>query len=149
VISPPPVVAQCAPGTTGQVGTFFSSQVQASGGTKPYTFSLNSGSLPDGLSLSSSGLISGTPTTAGTFNFTVLVTDSTGGTALTGVTPGCAITIAPAPLSANCAPATTGQVGVAYSSQVQVTGGTAPYTYALNSGALPAGLTLNANSGVI
>jgi hypothetical protein len=149
VISPPPVVAQCAPGTTGQVGVPFSSQVQASGGTPPYTFTLNSGALPDGLILTSSGLITGTPTTPGPFSFTVKVTDSTGGTALTAITPSCGITISPAPLVANCAAATTGQVGVAYSSQVQVSGGTAPYTFAVASGSLPPGLTLNASTGVI
>ena len=73
----------------------YSSAITASGGTAPYTFALNSGSLPGGLSLNpTTGAITGTPTTAGAFTFTVKVTDSTGGTALTYITPSCSITIA-------------------------------------------------------
>jgi uncharacterized repeat protein (TIGR01451 family) len=89
----------CAQTTVGQVGTAFSSALQASGGTAPYAFSITSGSLPAGLNLNpASGLISGVPTTAGTFNFTAKVVDSTGGTALS-VTKTCAILINPAPCS--------------------------------------------------
>jgi hypothetical protein len=71
----------------GTVGTAYSQSLQASGGTGPYTWSLAPGStpLPNGLSLSSAGTISGTPTTANTFNFTVRVTDSTSATADRGL----------------------------------------------------------------
>jgi hypothetical protein len=54
----------------------YSATLAATGGTQPYTWTILSGSLPPGLSLSSAGVISGTPTAAGTFNFTVQVTDS-------------------------------------------------------------------------
>jgi hypothetical protein len=54
----------------------YSQSLSAAGGTTPYTWSLFSGSLPPGLGLSAAGLISGTPTAAGPFNFTVQVTDS-------------------------------------------------------------------------
>lgn len=50
--------------------------LQASGGVPPFTWTTTSGNLPAGLSLASTGVISGTPTTIGTFNFTVQVTDS-------------------------------------------------------------------------
>ena len=69
---------------SGTVGVIYSATLTASGGTSPYTFwSIVSGSLPGGLTLNtSSGAISGTPNTpTGTFNFTVQVTDSSGGTA--------------------------------------------------------------------
>ncbi len=56
--------------------TPYSASLQASDGLPPYTWSLTAGSLPPGLSVSSNGVISGTPTTAGTSNFTVQVRDS-------------------------------------------------------------------------
>jgi len=49
-----------------------------SGGTSPYTYEVSDGNLPDGLTLSTGGVLSGTPTTVGTFNFTITATDSCG-----------------------------------------------------------------------
>ena len=61
----------------GTLNVSYSATLAASGGTSPYTWSIASGSLPTGLSLAGgTGVISGTPTAAGTFNFTVRVTDS-------------------------------------------------------------------------
>jgi len=59
----------------------YNGTLTATGGTTPYSWSLGSGSLPNGLALSSSGSISGTPTSAGSFPFTVQVTDATAHTA--------------------------------------------------------------------
>ncbi len=61
----------------GTVGTSYSANLSASGGTPPYSWVVTSGSLPAGLTLSAGGAITGTPTTQGTENFTVQVTDST------------------------------------------------------------------------
>ncbi len=60
----------------------YSAALAASGGTPPYTWSLSSGTLPTGLSLSEQGVISGTPTATGTYSFTAMVTDSAAATAL-------------------------------------------------------------------
>lgn len=60
---------------TAQVGQPFSGVIKASGGTAPYTFTLNS-PLPDGLTLNADGTITGTPTKADTFNVSGTVTDS-------------------------------------------------------------------------
>ncbi len=61
----------------GTVGTAYSATLAASGGTSPYTWAITSGSLPAGVALTaSSGALSGTPTTAGTFSFTAQATDS-------------------------------------------------------------------------
>ena len=62
--------------TSGQVGVPFSGAIKVSGGTAPYTFSLNSGALPDGVSLMSDGSFSGTPTKDGDFSFEIGVSDS-------------------------------------------------------------------------
>lgn len=56
----------------------YTGTVQAVGGAPPYTWSVSSGSLPDGLTMSASGVISVTPTAKGDFTFTVKVTDSAG-----------------------------------------------------------------------
>jgi hypothetical protein len=78
----------------GTVGTAYSAILAATGGVPPYSFALALGALPAGLNLSAGGLISGTPTVAGTFSFSVTVTDSatpTHGTATAAVS----ITITP------------------------------------------------------
>lgn len=61
-----------------QVGVPYSQHLAATGGTAPYTWSITAGSLPPGLSMDSTGLISGTPTTptAAPATFTASVTDS-------------------------------------------------------------------------
>ena len=59
----------------------YSTTLAAVGGTAPYTWSLASGSLPPGLAISSTGTISGTPTSPGTFSFTIEATDAVSGTA--------------------------------------------------------------------
>lgn len=62
--------------SSGKVNQYYNANLQASGGISPYNFYLTSGSLPQGLSLSTNGQISGTPQAAGNFNFTVQVRDN-------------------------------------------------------------------------
>src|SRR5579871_1588901 len=89
----PPVKVVC-PASSGVVGVPYSSSVSASGGTSPYTDTITSGALPTGLLFNTPtvGAITGTPTAAGAFNFTVNVTDSTPGAPLTA-TASCTINI--------------------------------------------------------
>ena len=70
----------------GANGVAYSRTLTASGGQTPYSWSLVTGGLPSGLTLATNGLISGTPTTTGTFNFTVKVTDATNSTAMQPLT---------------------------------------------------------------
>jgi len=70
----------------GQVGTAYSNQLTVTGGTSPFTWSVSAGALPAGLTLSSSGLLSGTPTTVGSSTFTVQVVDGSGQSATESVT---------------------------------------------------------------
>ncbi len=80
----PTPLAAVPPGTlpAGSVGTYYSQSIYASGGTPPYTWTILSGSLPAGLSLSSTGVIRGTPTATGTNGFTANVMDAAGGSAI-------------------------------------------------------------------
>jgi large repetitive protein len=64
----------------GDVGTPYAAQLQATGGTGAYTWSVTQGALPDGLSLSPAGAITGTPTAVGSSSFTVQVTDEAAAT---------------------------------------------------------------------
>ncbi len=73
--TPLSVTTTTLPGAT--VGTSYSAELSATGGTPPYSWVVTSGSLPAGLTLSGSGTITGTPTTQGTANLSVQVTDST------------------------------------------------------------------------
>ena len=129
----------------GQVGVGYSDQLSVSGGTAPYTWSVSAGSLPPGLSLgSTSGLISGTPTTTGNYAFTVRIVDADGQSDTRPAT----ITIVGSPVL-DFPPPPGGQVGVGYSDQLTVSGGTAPYTWSVSAGSLPPGLSLGSTSGLI
>jgi len=95
--------------------------------------------------MSSTGLLAGTPTTAGNYPFTVKVTDATAATAqasLTLVVNAPALTIVTTSIAG-------GAVGTAYSQTVQSSGGTGAITWTVSAGALPGGLTLNGTTGAI
>jgi hypothetical protein len=135
----------------GTVGKSYLTALHASSGTKPYSWKLSGGTLPAGLSLvASTGVISGKPTTTGIYNFTANVTDTTSSRPQTA-TKSLSITIAAVvtPLHFSTSSLSAGQVGVAYSTMIQATGGTTPYHWSIDSGALPAGLTLSAATGMI
>ncbi len=66
----------------GAIGVTYSQTFTATGGTPPYTWSVPSGALPPGLTLSSSGAITGTPEAAGTYQFSIMVMDSASATSV-------------------------------------------------------------------
>ena len=127
-----------------------SSFLTGSGGTAPYTFTITSG-LPAGVTVNASGQVSGvTCGSNGNFGLTGTVKDSTNATA--AITPTLIVNAAPAggcSLTFGTAPTSTATVGQAYSSSVAASGGSSGYTYSINSGSLPTGLSLNSSSGVI
>ncbi|MBZ5642949.1 MAG: putative Ig domain-containing protein [Acidobacteriia bacterium] len=136
-------------GSVSAGGAYPSTALSASGGTAPYTWAVTSGNLPAGLNLSGSGTILGTPTTAGTFPFTVTVTDSATPTPHTS-TSSLSITInAVLAVTTSGTLPTTGETGQTYSATMVQTGGVGPFTWSLPSGStLPAGLNLSA-AGVV
>ncbi len=133
-----------SPLPSGIVGQPYSVVLQAAGGTLPYKWSIAAGSLPPGLSLNEdSGEISGTPTAAGTYGFTVQVTDNSMGVATKpfGLAP----------------PPPSGAAGSQYEVPVTIdpapgSGGTDPgvcTNYSVTSGMLPSGLVLDPNTGLV
>ena len=127
------------------VNSAYSASVTASGGTLPYTWSA-SGTLPAGLSLSSAGVISGTPTAVGPSTFTVKVTDSEPTPA--SATANLTLTINPQKLAVTTTSLPAGQVGVAYTApQLAATGGVTPYTWSIDPSGppLPTGISLGAD----
>jgi hypothetical protein len=142
IITPLSITTNSLPSWT--VSVAYSQTLAVTGGTAPYTWTITSGTLPSGLSLSSSGVISGTPTTAGDpTSVTFQVTDSVSKT----VTKSMSITINASP-SIGTVSLPNGTVGVSYSQTLSVTGGTSPYTWSIATGSLPSGLSLS-SSGVV
>ena len=137
------VVPTTLPG--GTVGTPYTPvRLTVSGGSGRGTWSATG--LPPGLNLSTAGQLSGTPTTAGSFSVSVRYEDSTTGcvgTATYTVTVCNTLVVGPPSLAAATATLAYGPV------PFTVTGATGATTWAVTSGALPAGLTLDASSGAL
>ncbi len=79
-VAPPPCALQRMALPSGMLGTPYGAQTFAVGAFQPFTYKVVSGSLPPGLSFSANGVLSGTPSTFGSYGFTVLVTDANGTT---------------------------------------------------------------------
>jgi hypothetical protein len=153
------------------LGIFYSFQLQVSGGFQPFQWTLVSGQLPPGLTLTSTGFISGTPTQAGTFTFSLRVKDSCGekvqklsrktqiNSSLPSYISGVqmaeqtfTITVKKPP----CEPLSiisnttlpSGTVGVPYNYRLLVQGGELPYTWRLISGSLPPGVTFSSTGQI-
>ena len=133
-----------SPLPSGTLGVPYSTLLAAAGGTPPYTWSIAEGTLPTGLQLNqTTGEISGTPTTAGTFGFTIQVADSAANTATK-------------PFAVD-GPPPSGTAGSGYTVPVNIdpdagSGGSEPSTcanYIVVAGELPAGLNLDAATGIV
>ncbi|HXA19198.1 MAG TPA: IPTL-CTERM sorting domain-containing protein [Thermoanaerobaculia bacterium] len=115
---------------------FYTQTLTRSCGTGPFVYSVTKGALPNGLSLSSGGVLSGTAMTIGDYSFTVTATDPVSGcpasTDYAFVVAG-GVTLTPGTLPG-------GWPGVPYSEVITASGGTAPYTFVV-AGTLPPGLT--------
>jgi len=130
---------------TGEAGVTYDASPSTSGGSGPTTWAVVDGSLPDGLTLDpATGAITGTPTAAGTFTFTLQVTDGPGATAT--VTETIVVAAAPTMLGSRTI---DGNVGVAMTAQLTMDGGTGPFSWTVSSGSLPPGLSIDAATGRI
>ncbi len=127
---------------SGQVGVAYSFTFEADGGSAPHTFAVHSGAFPPGLSLSSEGAVSGTPTAAGTYSFYIQASDSTWLKSERKFT----IDISPKlTITNNSLPSAT--TGVPYSVKLSTSGGSAS-SWKLSAGSLPSGMTLTSNGTI-
>jgi len=121
----------------GMEKTAYNATIAAIGGTTPYTFSATG--LPTGLTISSGGIISGTPEVSGTFNVNVTVKDSGSRTATKGFT--LIIDPPPAPPVITTVTLSSGKVGEMYNGRVEAAQGRAPYIFSATG--LPRGLAMS------
>jgi hypothetical protein len=131
-ITPPPLTILTTTLPNGQVGVFYSVQFFGTNGQPPYTWAASGG--PAGVTMSATGLLSGTPTAAGPFTVAVTVTDAAKNTASQTYT----ITIAAAPLLVSTTSLPGDVAGTAYNATLAATGGVSPYTWTVQG--LPAGI---------
>lgn len=129
----------------GYLTTPYNLMLAATGGKEPYAWSMTSGTLPTGLTLSANtGVISGTPTATGTMTITFQVIDANNITTIKSLT----ITVYALP-SISTDSLSTGTVGSAYNSILAATGGKYAYSWNITNGTLPTGLALNTSTGTI
>jgi large repetitive protein len=133
---------------SGTVGVNYSRAYTATGGagTSSYTWSVIGGTPPPGLTLSAAGVLSGIPTTAGTFTFSVQVSSQISALLAVTASQGFSVVIAAPPPLTITGSLSVGIAGVPYSSTLGAAGGygTGAYTFSPASGTPPAGLTLSA-----
>jgi hypothetical protein len=133
---------------TGRATLTYSEALRASGGTGAYVWGVTSGALPSGLVLdSATGAIAGTPAIAGTSAFTVMARDALDpwNSASAQVT----ISITNRPVAVTVPPSVPARLTVPYGAALVATGGSGLFGWTIASGALPAGLSLDAATGAI
>jgi hypothetical protein len=150
VIDPQVEILADSPLPDGMVGSYYSSVLWADGGTKPYSWTISAGALPGGLNLNGvNGEIYGTPTTAGNFDFTAMVTDSSAGPGTDTKDFNVTIRAAGGTIEITTTSLPDGTIMDDYIAGLAATGGTPPYTWSIISGALPHGLVMDSTLGTI
>ncbi|MEA1926749.1 MAG: putative Ig domain-containing protein [Candidatus Auribacterota bacterium] len=127
-------------------GELYNADLTAADGALPYTWTISQGELPPSLTLDSdTGIIAGIPEQAGKAVFHILVSDKTGNTA----TRELELTVDYQLVYITTGTLSIAVVGNNYQQEISATGGTPPYTFTLESGEMPANLTLDSASGQI
>lgn len=155
VVNPAPALSVATSALSGAaLGSTYNFGLAALGGVPPLTWAVTSGTLPPGLSLAGmTGQISGTPTTEGTFPFTVQVTDSSllpPNQHPQTATQALSLTVGPPkPLSIVTSSLPQADTASLYSQTIITAGGVGPFSWSITSGILPSGISLNPSTGTI
>ena len=144
-------VGAVAVGTTlpqATVGQPYNHILSAAGGSSPYNHIVSSGILPGGISLSASGVLSGTPQNVGLFNFAVQSTDALH---VTGVTNSSLRVAGSSGLEITNVTLPAGRLGTMYDVALAAQGGASPYAWdlILNGGSIPPGLTFSSSVRIL
>ncbi len=147
VMPPPTILINTLP--NGEPNYVYSATLGATGGVLPLKWSVASGTLPPGISLNTAGAFFGTPTSGGTFNFTIEVTDSSGAAAGGGTAKQAFTIIVASLLTIPAFTFPNAVVDAPYSATLVANGGLPPLSWKLYLGSLPPGLVLQGNTGVL
>jgi Putative Ig domain/Calx-beta domain len=141
-----PTFTASTPPLTGTTGLAYAGYTFKGVGTPDPTFAVSSGSLPPGLSLTAAGLLSGVPTTAGSYTFEVQASNGAAPSPSVSVTIVIAGSVAPGFTAST--PPSNAQAGIAYPGYTFAATGTPTPTFAIATGGIPVGMTLS-SSGVL
>jgi len=139
--APPPLAVSTSSLASATAHAPYSAELVANGGTAPYSWSLKAGALPSGISLSPDGVISGNPFAGGTANFTVLVSDSGSPAQVATQALTLKVSVAPLAVATNALP--DAAVSSGFTATLAAQGGSGSYSWSVQSGLLPAGVTLS------
>ncbi len=135
-----PLVITTTSVPNGAVGQFYNVQINVTGGVQPYIFSATN-NIPPGLSMSTGGILSGTPLQPGNYRLVAVVHDS----AQHSASQIYQISIGQVPLTVPVTTLPTATIGVPYSTTVNASGGTPPYTYSSQGNV---GLSIQSNGQI-
>ncbi len=134
--------------SSGATGVAYGFTLTASGGTEPVSWT-ESGALPPGLSLSTAGTLSGTPTTPGTYSFTVTAVDSSDPALISSLSVNLVIKDSPIVVS-TAPPPPAGTLTHPYAGYTftVASGGTPPFTWTVTKGSPPPGMTVGSDGSL-
>jgi uncharacterized repeat protein (TIGR01451 family) len=131
----------------GSEGGAYAFSLRALGGTSPHTWTLTTGAMPQGMTLSTAGLLSGTPAVGGTFPLALQAQDSAAAASVQVTT--LILRILPAPTLTTSSPLPQAVINEPYAVSLEAVGGVGAYSWSISSGGLPPGFSLSSISGTI